>query len=98
MKINDIHGLGIENLQPSQTQGVSPASAHRPAVSNDGGVDVIELSDKARLMQKAGQAIAEAPEIRPEKVLRLQDAVQQGAYQVDPQKVANSIIAHLLQE
>jgi len=97
MKITDIQGLGIEQLQTGPTGAVSSAQ-DRQAATTAGSGDVIQLSEKARLMQKASQVIADTPEVRPEKVMALQDAVQQGTYEVDPQKVAGSLIANLLQE
>lgn len=97
MKITDIQGLGIEQVQAGQAGAVAPKEDRHPVAASGGG-DVIQLSDTARLMQKAAEAIAATEEVRPEKVMALRDAVQQGAYEVDPQKVANSIIVNLLQE
>ena len=49
-------------------------------------------------MQKAGEVISKTPDVREEKVQSLKAAVDQGSYPVDPQKVANSMIANLLME
>jgi negative regulator of flagellin synthesis FlgM len=97
MKITDIHGLGIEQVQAGQTGAVASREDRQTAAASGGG-DVIQLSDTARLMQKASEAIADTEEVRPEKVMALRDAVQQGTYEVDPQQVAKSLIVNLLQE
>ncbi len=98
MKITDIQGLGIEQLQTGQASGVSSTQDRQSASTAGSGGDVIQLSDQARLMQKASQVIANTSEVRPEKVMALQDAVQKGTYEVDSHKVASSLIANLLQE
>lgn len=95
MKITDI---GMRPLQAEQTAGVENRSAQRSDVTRGAAVDdSVQLSDRARLMQKAGQAISEAPDVRPEKVGPIAEAVQQGAYQVNSTKVANSMITNMIQ-
>jgi len=98
MKINDIRGIGVEHLQPGQNGAVERRgiSSRPEAVSS--GTDLIHLSPQARLLQKASQIIAQTPEVRPEKVAALKEAVQSGIYRVDPRRVANSLIAQMLQE
>ncbi len=60
--------------------------------------DVIQLSPQSRLMQKAGEVVYQTSEVRPDKVAALKDPVQQGTYEVDSQKVANSLISGMIQE
>lgn len=98
MKITDIQGTGVSQLQSEQTAAVGSQAGKTSANSQNAGTDNIILSQQARLMQKAGEAIAQTPDVRQEKVDPLQQAVDQGTYSGDPQKVANSIIANLLME
>ncbi len=42
--------------------------------------------------EKVRQTIAALPEVRPEKVDPLKEAVQQGTYEIDARKVANALI------
>lgn len=95
MKITDIQGTGVSQLQNEQAGAVESRAPKTEAAQN---ADNIVLSQKARLMQKASQVIAETPDVRQEKVDPLKEAVDQGSYPVDPQKVANSMIANLLME
>jgi flagellar biosynthesis anti-sigma factor FlgM len=95
MKITDIQGSNVSQLQNEPASAVDTRGKKTEATQN---TDNIRLSEKARLMQKASQVIADTPDVRDEKVQPLQEAVDQGTYGVDPQKVANSMIANLLME
>jgi negative regulator of flagellin synthesis FlgM len=98
MKVTELSSLGVEQLTASQTGQVGPSQEKPREEQAGGGVDVIQLSPQARLMQKASQIAAQTPEVRPEKVMALQDSVQQGTYEVDSTKVANKMLADLLTE
>jgi len=98
MKITDIQGTGVNQLQSEQTGAVESRADKKTESSQDATTDNIRLSQEARLMQKASQVIAQAPDVRQEKVDPLKEAVDQGSYPVDAKKVANSMIANLLME
>ena len=51
-----------------------------------------------RLLTKAREAVAAAPEVRAERIAALQEAIAQGTYRVDSQQVALSLIAELLRQ
>ena len=96
MKITDIQGAGVNQLQNNeQTQAVDSRVQKTETTQN---ADNIQLSQRARLMQKASKAIADTPDVRQERIDPLKNAVDQGSYPVDPQKVANSMIANMLME
>ncbi|MBI4643636.1 MAG: flagellar biosynthesis anti-sigma factor FlgM [Deltaproteobacteria bacterium] len=96
MKITDIQGTNVSQLQTEPTSAVEPRAEQRTEANQN--TDNIHLSQEARLMQKASRVIAETPDVREEKVAPLKEAVDQGSYPVDPQKVANSMIANLIME
>lgn len=98
MKISDVQGLEIEQLQAKQTERVGRVQGQQVQEQTGGESDVIQLSPQSRLMQKASEVIYQAPEVRADKVAAVQDAVAQGTYQVDSQKVANKLIAEMIQE
>ncbi len=99
MKISDINGINVEQLQTQRTEAATPpAPNNQGAAATSSGVDVIHLSPKARLMQKASQIVAQTPEVRSDKVAPLQEAVQQSSYSVNSQKVANSMISDMIME
>ncbi|MFZ2089883.1 MAG: flagellar biosynthesis anti-sigma factor FlgM [Desulfobaccales bacterium] len=98
MKITDVKGLEVEQVATRQADKVNGVQG-QPTLEKSGAEgDVIRLSPQSRLMQKAGEVVYQTPEVRPEKVAALQDTVQQGTYEVDSQKVANSLIAQMIQE
>ena len=96
MKVTELSSLGVEQLTASQSGQVGPSQEKPREEQAAGGLDVIHLSPQARLMQKGSQVVAETPEVRQEKVMALQDSVQQGTYEVNTQKVANKMLADLL--
>jgi flagellar biosynthesis anti-sigma factor FlgM len=49
-------------------------------------------------MEKAQDTIAQAPEVRDEKVAALKAAVENGTYQIDSLRLANILLALLLTE
>ena len=90
---------GRANNRPSvQEQAAAPPPTASPRTGAPGQVDAAGLSLEARLREQALQVIAQTPEMRADRVAALKDAVQQGAYQVDAAKTANSLIAQLLLE
>jgi flagellar biosynthesis anti-sigma factor FlgM len=49
-----------------------------------------------KLIEQIRQIIAATPEVRPEKVEPLREAVQQGAYEIDARKLANCLITKII--
>jgi flagellar biosynthesis anti-sigma factor FlgM len=98
MKITDVPSLEVEQLATKQAEKVSGAPGQPPPEKSGGEMDVIHLSPQSRLMQKASEVVYQAPDVRPEKVAALQDSVQRGTYEVDTTKVANKLIADIIQE
>jgi flagellar biosynthesis anti-sigma factor FlgM len=97
MKITDIQGTGVSQLQ-EQTAAVGSRTGKTSTDSLSAGTDNIMVSQQARLMQKASDVVAQTPDVRQDKVDPLQQAVNQGTYAHDSQKVANSMIANMLME
>ncbi|RJR38707.1 MAG: flagellar biosynthesis anti-sigma factor FlgM [Deltaproteobacteria bacterium] len=95
MKITDIQGSGVSQLQNEQSGTVGTRAQKTEATQ---AADNIVVSQKARLMQKASQVIAETPDVRQDKVASLKEAVDSGSYPVNAQKVANSMIANMIME
>jgi len=62
------------------------------------GTGAPNLQRHDKLMEQVRQIIAATPEIRPEKVEPLQEAVANGTYEIDARKLANSLITKLILE
>jgi len=98
MKITDIQGTGVSQLQGEQTAAVGSRTGKTSTDNQSAGTDNIFVSQEARLMQKAAEVAAQTPEVRQDRVDALQQSVNQGTYSADTQKVANSMIANMLME
>ena len=48
------------------------------------------------LKRQAREVVYQTPEVRPEKVARLKEAIDQGTYEIDSEKLADIIIEELL--
>jgi anti-sigma28 factor (negative regulator of flagellin synthesis) len=53
------------------------------------------LAGNEKLIERVRQIISETPEIRPEKVGPLLEAVKQGTYSINVRKLANILITNL---
>jgi flagellar biosynthesis anti-sigma factor FlgM len=60
------------------------------------GVPTLQGDDG--LIEQVRQIVDETPDIRPEKVDPLREAVASGTYEVDARKVANSLITKIILE
>jgi flagellar biosynthesis anti-sigma factor FlgM len=99
MKISKIRGRAIGGVYSDKSAPVESRSNAEPASkSSVSKADNIAISRESRLMAKAGQIISQGEEIRMEKVQPLATAVKENTYEVEPRKVADSIIANLLTE
>lgn len=56
------------------------------------------LQRNDKLIEQVRQIVDATPEVRPEKVEPLREAVEQGTYEIDARKVANCLIASLIVE
>jgi negative regulator of flagellin synthesis FlgM len=56
----------------------------------------LNLQGNDKLIEQIRQIIAATPEVRPEKVEPLREAVASGTYEIDARKVANSLITKLI--
>ena len=56
------------------------------------------MQKDAKLIEQVRQIIAATPEIRPEKVDLLREAVASGTYEIDARKLANCLITKIILE
>ena len=47
---------------------------------------------KARLIRRAREIVYGTPEVRPEKVAQLKEAIERGAYKIDSRRLADILI------
>jgi flagellar biosynthesis anti-sigma factor FlgM len=54
------------------------------------------LPRNGQLIEQVRQIVAATPEIRPEKVEPLRQAIEQGTYEIDARKLANCLITKII--
>lgn len=57
--------------------------------------DQVELSARARDLKRAQEIVAASPVVRRDKVAELTKAIRQGRYRIEPDKVAESLLAQV---
>ncbi len=68
----------------------------KPGALLSGPVQSAANPGNDHLQEKVRQIIAATPEVRPEKVGPLKQAIEEGTYEVDPRKVAKALITKLI--
>jgi flagellar biosynthesis anti-sigma factor FlgM len=56
------------------------------------------LQEDEKLIEQIRQIIAATPEVRPEKVGPLREAVASGTYEINPRKLANCLLTKIIWE
>jgi flagellar biosynthesis anti-sigma factor FlgM len=89
--LHDLAGLlaGLQDVSPVKNQ------APKLVVPQDEG-DQVRISTRAKEFQRAYELIAQAPDIRAEKVAELQETIKNGTYNVRGEQVANKLITHTI--
>lgn len=59
-------------------------------------LDQVRISPRAQEFQQAYQVVAQVPDVRDDKVVRLQEAIQSGTYNVRGEQVADKLITHTI--
>jgi flagellar biosynthesis anti-sigma factor FlgM len=91
--------------KPKKLKKKRPRTGALPAKRNGDGAEIWSccppgsgdpnLQRNDTLIEQVRQIIAATPEVRPEKVEPLREAVKEGAYEIDPRKLANCLIVKL---
>jgi negative regulator of flagellin synthesis FlgM len=80
----------------TQKAGKPEQALEKGAIEKIAPIDRVDLSGQARGMSEMFSAIKQLPEIRTEKVQEIAKALNDGAYKVDPNKVASRMIDELV--
>lgn len=103
MKISG-RGKGNEakNVAYKKTTGAAPVAGTSSA-SGQGGVggageSSVAISDLGRVVAETAKLVDAVPDIRVEKVGRIQSALDAGTYQVEGEKVADKVVSEAVRE
>jgi len=99
MKIDHSLGSFQEIKKPGeQPAAPRPAAPETEAKPQEKGGDVVQLSDRARLVARATELAQAAPEIRQDKVASLKADLSAGTYNVSGRAVAEALLRKSITE
>ncbi len=98
MKVNrDKSSPAVDPSRRTKTAPPQPKPADQ-ASKLPASADHLELSPKARAIRRAAQVLAHTPDLRDAKVRALQQAVQNGTYNVSPEQIAEKMLKEAMLE
>jgi flagellar biosynthesis anti-sigma factor FlgM len=83
----------IMEKKGNRVTGVKKGRGRRRAAPGRG--QTLNTLEK-RLLEEIRQIVGQAPEVRPEKVAAIREALERGSYEIDSRKLANILIAELI--
>lgn len=91
-------GLNVDQTkQADKASRTTEAKEDKAQVSASNAGSTVEISDRARMMKKANEIVAETPDIRWDKVEALKKKIQSGEYKVDAGDIADKLLAEHLE-
>ncbi|OOZ41491.1 flagellar biosynthesis anti-sigma factor FlgM [Solemya pervernicosa gill symbiont] len=76
--------------QDKEVQGGKGESADKGAPTTQG--DSVSLTDTASRLSNLSEALADTPVVNTDKVAAFREAIANGSYQVNPEKVAEKLM------
>jgi negative regulator of flagellin synthesis FlgM len=98
MKIDNNYTNPLQSQRSENTQAVEKAQRQASEGVNKAATpqrDRLEISDRARTLSKARQALDETPDVRSEKVEGLKESIRQGNYQVPYNDLATKMVGNI---
>jgi flagellar biosynthesis anti-sigma factor FlgM len=96
MKVQNPDGIARPLTPPARPAKAGKAAAvtEQPVFASPTGVgtDRLEVSDQARALQTAAEALKQLPPIRTDTVERLKARIKAGAYRVAGEQIAEQIL------
>ena len=89
--------LGGTHLNPAGGAGAAGQAAHAGSAQGANGArvahDILALSRRGRIVAEAARAVAEARDVRAEKVAALKAAIASGTYTSNAREIAARLLA-----
>jgi len=71
---------------------VTSSTGSKSAPENVGQADSVEISERARELARAQQAVEAAPDVRADKVAELKQQIEAGTYDVPAEALADKLL------
>ncbi len=84
--------VGAEQVGARRVERAADQSAQRAEAERTPGGDTLEISDRARELARARQAAEDAPDVRADKVAAIKQQIEDGAYSVSPEALAQKLL------
>jgi negative regulator of flagellin synthesis FlgM len=95
-RIKELDGLSVGAGSGGPVDSVRPATSVSSSTSGSssglGNSDSVQITPYARLLTSLSQAVQNTPEVDAARVSRLQQAIESGQYQVDPEQTATRLL------
>ena len=78
-----------EAAKPASSQGHSRASTVEPSAAAG---DTVSITQSGMLLSKLEELVQRTPVVDAERVAALKDAIASGTYEIDDQRVADSLL------
>ena len=92
----DITNLHANSVSDRRVKGgeASPADGTSDTTGSQSktGTDEVQLSEQARSLQNLAESVAEQPAFDAQRVAAIRDAIAEGRYHVDPERLAEKFI------
>lgn len=83
----------IQNTERSGSTQVGASIDNAQANATGSAGESVQLSPEAQRLQQASEKLSGQPSVDQERVAKLREAIADGSYQVDSQRVASKLLA-----
>lgn len=80
-----------QKIDSAKNEGDKPVGAEKTIA-----VERVDLSNKAKDIQKIKQVLDQTPEVRDEKAQELKRQIENGSYVIDPGRIADKMLGESL--
>ncbi|HNM77438.1 MAG TPA: flagellar biosynthesis anti-sigma factor FlgM [Tepidiformaceae bacterium] len=90
----NLSGASMNPAGAAGAAGAGSAAESQAALKARGKQDVINLSNRGRIVAEASQAVRQSSDVRAERVAALKAAIANGTYSSNAREIAERLIAN----